>query len=50
VLWANTKLVEQYRAGKEAAINALVAQTRKASKGEANPAQVTGLLKKKLAG
>ena len=50
VLAANTKSVEQYRAGKEAAINALIGQTMKASKGKANPAQVTELLKKKLAG
>ena len=48
VLAANAKSVEQYRAGKEAAINALIGQTMKASKGKANPAQVTELLKKKL--
>ena len=45
----NAKSVEQYRAGKEAAINALIGQCMKASKGKANPAQVTELLKKKLA-
>ncbi len=50
VLAANAKSVEQYRAGKEAAINSLIGQTMKASKGKANPAQVTELLKKKLAG
>jgi len=50
VLANNAKSVEQYRAGKEAAINALIGQTMKASKGKANPAQVTELLKKKLAG
>jgi aspartyl-tRNA(Asn)/glutamyl-tRNA(Gln) amidotransferase subunit B len=50
VLAANAKSVEQYRAGKEAAINALIGQTMKASKGKANPAQVTELLLKKLAG
>jgi len=50
VLAANAKSVEQYRAGKEAAINALIGQTMKASKGKANPAQVTELLKNKLAG
>jgi serine/threonine-protein kinase HipA len=50
VLAANAKSVEQYRAGKEAAINALIGQTMKASKGKANPAAgVTELLKKKLA-
>jgi aspartyl-tRNA(Asn)/glutamyl-tRNA(Gln) amidotransferase subunit B len=50
VLAANEKSVEQYRAGKEAAINALIGQAMKASKGKANPAQLTELLKKKLAG
>jgi aspartyl-tRNA(Asn)/glutamyl-tRNA(Gln) amidotransferase subunit B len=50
VLAANAKSVEQYKAGKEAAINALIGQCMKASKGKANPAQVTELLKKKLAG
>jgi aspartyl-tRNA(Asn)/glutamyl-tRNA(Gln) amidotransferase subunit B len=48
VLAGNAKSVEQYRAGKEAAINALIGQCMKASKGKANPAQVTELLKKKL--
>ena len=50
VLAANAKSVEQYRAGKEAAINALIGQAMKASKGKANPAQLTELLKKKLVG
>jgi aspartyl-tRNA(Asn)/glutamyl-tRNA(Gln) amidotransferase subunit B len=50
VLANNAKSVEQYRAGKEAAINALIGQCMKASKGKANPAQITELLKKKLAG
>ena len=50
VLAANAKSVEQYRAGKEAAINALIGQAMKASRGTANPAQLTELLKKKLAG
>ena len=50
VLAANAKSVEQYRAGKEAAINALIGQAMKASKGKANPAQLTELLKAKLAG
>ncbi|UUZ50734.1 hypothetical protein LP420_14075 [Massilia sp. B-10] len=49
VLAANEKSVEQYRAlSKEAAINALIGQAMKASKGKANPAQLTELLKKKL--
>ena len=45
---ANAKSVEEYRAGKDKAFNALVGQVMKASKGKANPAQVNELLKKKL--
>jgi aspartyl-tRNA(Asn)/glutamyl-tRNA(Gln) amidotransferase subunit B len=48
VLAANTKSVEEFRAGKEQAINALIGQAMKASKGKANPAQLTALLKQKL--
>ncbi len=48
VLAGNAKSVEEYRAGKEKAFNALVGQAMKASKGKANPAQVNELLKKKL--
>jgi aspartyl-tRNA(Asn)/glutamyl-tRNA(Gln) amidotransferase subunit B len=48
VLAANAKSVEQYRGGKEAALNALIGQAMKASKGKANPAQLTQLLKDKL--
>jgi aspartyl-tRNA(Asn)/glutamyl-tRNA(Gln) amidotransferase subunit B len=48
VIANNEKSVEQYRAGKEAAINALIGQAMKASKGKANPAQLTELLKQKL--
>ncbi|MDP2810243.1 MAG: Asp-tRNA(Asn)/Glu-tRNA(Gln) amidotransferase subunit GatB [Rhodocyclaceae bacterium] len=48
VLAANTKSVEEFRAGKEKAFNALVGQVMKAAKGRANPAQVNDLLKKKL--
>ncbi len=48
VLAANQKSVEEFRAGKEKAFNALVGQCMKASKGKANPAQVNELLKKKL--
>ena len=48
VLAANSKSVEEYRAGKEKAFNALIGQAMKASKGKANPAQLTELLKKKL--
>jgi aspartyl-tRNA(Asn)/glutamyl-tRNA(Gln) amidotransferase subunit B len=50
VIANNEKSVEQYRAGKEAAINALIGQAMKASRGKANPAQLTELLKAKLAG
>jgi aspartyl-tRNA(Asn)/glutamyl-tRNA(Gln) amidotransferase subunit B len=50
VLAANAKSVEEFRAGKEKAFNALVGQAMKATKGKANPAQVNEILKKKLAG
>jgi aspartyl-tRNA(Asn)/glutamyl-tRNA(Gln) amidotransferase subunit B len=48
VIAANVKSVEEYRAGKDKAFNALVGQVMKASKGKANPAQANDLLKKKL--
>jgi aspartyl-tRNA(Asn)/glutamyl-tRNA(Gln) amidotransferase subunit B len=48
VLAANAKSVEEYRAGKDKAFNALVGQAMKATKGKANPAQVNELLKRKL--
>ncbi len=48
VLAANPKSVEEFRAGKEKAFNALVGQVMKASKGKANPTQVNDLLKAKL--
>jgi aspartyl-tRNA(Asn)/glutamyl-tRNA(Gln) amidotransferase subunit B len=48
VLAANAVMVEEYKAGKEKAFNALVGQAMKASKGKANPAQVNDILKKKL--
>jgi aspartyl-tRNA(Asn)/glutamyl-tRNA(Gln) amidotransferase subunit B len=48
VIAANAKSVEEYRAGKEKAFNALVGQAMKASRGKANPAQVNALLKRKL--
>ncbi len=48
VLAANTKSVEEFRAGKEKAFNALIGQAMKATKGKANPAQLTELLKAKL--
>jgi aspartyl-tRNA(Asn)/glutamyl-tRNA(Gln) amidotransferase subunit B len=48
VLAAHAKSVEEFRAGKEKAFNALVGQAMKATKGKANPAQVNAILKKKL--
>jgi aspartyl-tRNA(Asn)/glutamyl-tRNA(Gln) amidotransferase subunit B len=48
VLAANQKSVDEYRAGKEKAFNALIGQAMKATKGKANPQQVNELLKKKL--
>ena len=50
VLAANQKSVDEFRAGKDKAFQALVGQAMKASKGKANPAQVNEMLKKKLAG
>jgi aspartyl-tRNA(Asn)/glutamyl-tRNA(Gln) amidotransferase subunit B len=49
VLAANAKTVDEYRAGKDKAFNALVGQVMKASQGKANPAQVNDRLKKRLA-
>ncbi len=49
VLAANPKSVDEYRAGKDKAFNALVGQVMKASRGKANPAQVNELLKQRLA-
>ncbi|MCG9124797.1 Asp-tRNA(Asn)/Glu-tRNA(Gln) amidotransferase subunit GatB [Laribacter hongkongensis] len=46
----NPKAVEEFRAGKEKALNALAGQVMKASKGKANPAQVQDILRQKLAG
>jgi len=45
---AGAKQVADYRAGKEKALQSLVGQVMKASKGRANPAQVNELLKRKL--
>lgn len=49
VIAANPTNVEQYRAGKDKAFNALVGQVMKASRGKANPQQVNDLLKSRLA-
>lgn len=48
VLAKNAKSVEEFRAGKAKALNALVGQCMKATKGKANPGQVNELLRKKL--
>lgn len=48
VLQANTKLVEDFKSGKEKAFNALIGQVMKASQGKANPQQLNDLLRKKL--
>ena len=49
VIKANQKSVEEYKAGKGKALNALFGQVMKASNKTANPAQVTAVLKRKLA-
>jgi aspartyl-tRNA(Asn)/glutamyl-tRNA(Gln) amidotransferase subunit B len=49
VLARNARQVEDYRAGKDKAFNALVGQVMKATQGKANPAQVNTILKAKLA-
>jgi aspartyl-tRNA(Asn)/glutamyl-tRNA(Gln) amidotransferase subunit B len=45
---ANPAVVAEFRSGKEKAFNSLVGQVMKASKGKANPAQVSAILKRKL--
>jgi len=49
VVAANAKNVAEYKAGNEKALNGLVGQIMKASKGKANPQQVNDLLRAKLA-
>jgi aspartyl-tRNA(Asn)/glutamyl-tRNA(Gln) amidotransferase subunit B len=48
VLATHAKSVEEFRAGKDKAFNALVGQVMKASKGQANPAQAGEVLRRKL--
>ncbi|HRK84395.1 MAG TPA: Asp-tRNA(Asn)/Glu-tRNA(Gln) amidotransferase subunit GatB [Alcaligenes faecalis] len=48
VLAANPSIVEQHRAGKPKAFNALVGQVMKVAKGKANPQQINEMLKQKL--
>jgi aspartyl-tRNA(Asn)/glutamyl-tRNA(Gln) amidotransferase subunit B len=48
VLATNSRQVTDYLGGKQKAFNSLVGQVMKASKGNANPAQVNEILKQKL--
>jgi aspartyl-tRNA(Asn)/glutamyl-tRNA(Gln) amidotransferase subunit B len=48
VIAANAKNVAEYKGGNERALNGLVGQIMKASKGKANPQQVNDLLRAKL--
>ncbi|HEX4598594.1 MAG TPA: Asp-tRNA(Asn)/Glu-tRNA(Gln) amidotransferase subunit GatB [Burkholderiaceae bacterium] len=50
VLAANPAMVAEFRSGREKAFNALVGQAMKATRGKANPTQVSDLLRRKLAG
>ncbi|NRB79406.1 MAG: Asp-tRNA(Asn)/Glu-tRNA(Gln) amidotransferase subunit GatB [Saccharospirillaceae bacterium] len=50
VIANNPGQVEQYRGGKEQLFGFFVGQVMKASKGQANPGQVNGILKTKLKG
>jgi aspartyl-tRNA(Asn)/glutamyl-tRNA(Gln) amidotransferase subunit B len=49
VIAANPKLVDDFRAGKEKAFNALVGQVMKATKGKGNPLEVSRILRARLA-
>ena len=46
VLAANPKSVEEFRAGKDKALNSLVGQVMKATQGKANPQVINELLRK----
>lgn len=48
VIAANSKVAEDFRAGKEAALGFLVGQVMKETRGQANPAMVNKLLREKL--
>ena len=50
VIAKNPKSVEEFKGGKEKALNALVGQCMKATKGKANPGQLNELLRKRIAG
>ena len=45
---ANPKQVEQFKSGKTTVLGFLVGQVMKASRGQANPAAVNEVLKRKL--
>jgi aspartyl-tRNA(Asn)/glutamyl-tRNA(Gln) amidotransferase subunit B len=48
VLATNSGIVAEYRSGKEKAFNSLVGKAMQATRGKANPAQVSAILKKRL--
>ena len=48
VLAANERLVADYRAGREKALNALVGKVMAATRGKANPAQANEILRRRL--
>jgi len=48
VIASNAKSVAEFKAGKEKAFNALVGQAMKATRGKANPEQVSALLRARL--
>jgi len=48
VIAANQRAVDDYRAGKEAALNSLMGQVMRETRGRANPQTVTSILKREL--
>jgi aspartyl-tRNA(Asn)/glutamyl-tRNA(Gln) amidotransferase subunit B len=50
IIAANPAQVAEYRGGREKAFNFFVGQAMKATRGKGNPAQITEILKRKLAG
>ncbi len=50
VIAANSGIVAEFRSGREKAFNSLVGKAMAASRGKANPARVTALLKRRLGG
>jgi aspartyl-tRNA(Asn)/glutamyl-tRNA(Gln) amidotransferase subunit B len=50
VLAGNPAMVAEFKSGKQKAFNALVGQAMKATRGQANPAQVNEILRLKLGG